>query len=125
VKGGSCVDIGYTLVGGIAYRCGAGNGLFDACWRDGPNPTEFVICIGNPWQRTVSRLRSPHLLLYPGVTFEAAAPFPWSIELTDGNRCTVFQGAHSVVRAHGKTFTVDYYCERDHVVLLRQGLRRG
>ena len=101
VKGGSCIDIGYTLVGGIGYRCVAGNGLYDACWRDGPNPTESVICLGAPWQTTVERLRSPHLLLYPGVTFEPAADYPWSIVLGDGNRCTVVQGAHDGFSAHG------------------------
>src|SRR5947209_1847820 len=74
VKLGRCTDIGYTLVGGVAYRCGAGNGLYDACWRDGPSPTEFVICLGSPWDTEVTRLRSRRLLLYPGVTFDPPAP---------------------------------------------------
>jgi hypothetical protein len=125
VKRGYCTDIGYTYVGGIAYRCDSGNSLYDACWRDGPNPTEFVICVDTPWQTTVWRLHSPHLLLYPGVTFTAAADYPWGIVLKEGNRCAVFQGAHDTLTAHGKRFVVDYYCQRGHIVLLREGLRRG
>jgi hypothetical protein len=125
IRGGLCTDIGYTLVGGVGYRCGAGNALFDACWRDGPNATEFVICTNTPWQRKVLRLRSPNLLLYPGVTYQPAARYPWAIELTDGNRCTVVQGAHDAVRTHGRMLVVDYDCERHHVVLLREGLQRG
>src|SRR6266571_8846038 len=43
---GSCSDT-YTTVGDIAYRCGRGDGLYFPCWRDGPNPTEFVLCAGD------------------------------------------------------------------------------
>jgi len=91
---GGCSDIGYTLVGGIGYRCESGNGLYDACFRDGPNATDYVVCVGYPWQTTVTRLHSPGLLLYPGVTFTRAADYPWGIVLEDGNRCGVLQGAH-------------------------------
>jgi hypothetical protein len=125
VKLGQCTDIGYTLVGGVAYRCGSGNGLYDACWRDGSNPTDFVVCLGSPWDTKVTRLRSPHLLLYPGVTFDPPASYPWAIELRDGTRCVVEQGAHSGFTARGRRWIVDYGCTRRNFVLLREGLRRG
>jgi hypothetical protein len=125
VKHGQCTDIGYTLVGGVAYRCVAGNGLYDACWRDGPSRTDFVTCLGSPWDSNVTRLRSPHLLLYPGVTFDPPAPYPWAIGLRDGTRCVVEQGAHSGFRARGRSWIVDYGCTRRNFVLLREGLRRG
>jgi hypothetical protein len=120
---GSCVDT-YTTAGDIAYRCGRGNSLYFPCWRDGPNPTEFVLCTYSPWQSTVWRLRSPRLLLYPGVTYLDDAYSPWAIELNNGDRCTLFQGAHSAIRRGGRELVVDYYCDRDHIVLLRN-LRRG
>jgi hypothetical protein len=124
VRGGRC-DIGYTYVGEIAYRCDAGEYLYNACWREGPNPTEFVICTGTPWQKMVTRLRSKHLLLYPGVTYEPAATYPWAIELTDGNRCVVLQGAHSSVPDRGRSYTIDYLCRPGPLVLMREGIRRG
>jgi hypothetical protein len=120
---GECVDT-YTTAGDIAYRCGRGHFLYFPCWRDGPNPTEFVLCTGDPWASTVSRLRSPRLLLYPGVTYRDAPYAPWAIELNDGDRCTLFQGAHSAVRRGGHELVVDYYCKRAQIVLLRN-LRRG
>jgi hypothetical protein len=122
---GGCSDIGYTFVGGIGYRCESGNGLYDACFRDGPNPTDYVICVGYPWQTTVTRLHSRGLLLYPGVTFTKAADYPWAIVLEDGNRCGVLQGAHDVVRTNGKTYVVDYGCERGNLALLREGIERA
>src|SRR2546423_6041290 len=90
---GGCTDIGYTFVGGIGYRCGYRNFLLDACFRDGPNPTDYVICVDRPWDTKAIRLHSARLLLYPGVTFAAPAPYPWGIVLDDGNRCGVAQGA--------------------------------
>jgi hypothetical protein len=124
-RDGGCTDIGYTYVGGIGYRCGFGHFLLDACFRDGPNPTEYVICVEAPWSTSVIRLRSPHLLLYPGVTFTAPARYPWGIVLENGTRCAVEQGAHSSLIARGRRWTVDYGCERSDVVLLREGIERG
>jgi hypothetical protein len=124
-KTGSCSDIGYTYVGGIGYRCGWGNVLADACFRDGSNPTDYAICVTYPWDRRVVRLRSPYLLFYPGVTFTAAANYPWGIVLSDGNRCGVAQGAHDTVRARGRTYVVDYGCERGSLALMREGITRG
>lgn len=119
----TCVDT-YTTAGDIAYRCGRGNYVYFPCWRDGPRPTEFVLCTGDPWTSSVSRLRSPRLLLYPGVTYLDDAYSPWAIELTSGERCSLVQGAHSAIHRRKRTYVVDYYCDRDDLVLLRN-LRRG
>lgn len=120
---GNCWDT-YTTVGDIAYRCIKGHLIYLPCWRDGPDPTEYVICSGDPWTPSVERLRSPHLLLDPGVTFDDARDYPWAIELTTGDRCLLGQGAHSVIRRGSRTLVVDYQCGRDKIVLLRN-LRRG
>jgi hypothetical protein len=120
---GRCADT-YTTAGDIAYRCGRGNYLYFPCWRDGPNPTEFVLCTGDPWTTSVSRLRSPGLLLYPGATYLDNAYSPWAIELSGGEHCRLFQGAHSSIHRGKRTYVVDYYCDRDNLVLLRN-LRRG
>jgi hypothetical protein len=120
---GRCTDT-YTTAGDIAYRCGRGNYLYFPCWRDGPNPTEFVLCTGDPWSSSVVRLRSPGLLLYPGVTYLDDPYSPWAVELASGERCRLFQGAHAAIRRGKRTYVVDYYCNRDGLVLLRD-LRRG
>jgi hypothetical protein len=122
---GGCADIGYTYVGGIAYRCASRNVLFDACWRDGPNPTDYALCIDHPWQKAAWRVHSPHLLLWPGVTFTQASDYPWGMVLNDGNRCGIVQGAHDYLIAHKKRYIVDYVCDRDNLVLLGEGLHLG
>jgi hypothetical protein len=124
MRGGQCSDIGYTYVGGIAYRCTSRNYLLNACWREGPTPTEFVICAVTPWDKQVERLRSRHLLLYPGVTWEPASTSPWAIELANGTRCSIFQGAHDAMVYDGRRYWIDYSCTHN-VVLMHEGLRRG
>ena len=120
---GRCTDT-YTTAGDIAYRCGRGNYVYFPCWRDGPNETEFVLCAGNPWVRSVQRLRSPGLLLYPGLTFLDDPYSPWAIQLTTGERCTLAQGAHDAIHRGNRTYVVDYFCDRKGLVLVRN-LRRG
>src|SRR5437764_5992966 len=120
---GRCVDT-YTPAGDIAYRCGRGNYLYFPCWRDGPNRTEFVLCTGDPWSSSIVRLRSPGLLLYPGITYLDNPYSPWAVELTNGERCRLVQGAHDAIHRGKRTYVVDYGCDRDGLVLLRN-LRRG
>lgn len=120
---GRCTDT-YTTAGDIAYRCGRANAQYFPCWREGPNVTDFVLCVRDPWSPSVVRLRSPGLLLYPGVTYLDDAYSPWAIELAGGARCTLVQGAHDAIRRGRRTYVVDYGCDKKHFVLLRN-LRRG
>lgn len=120
---GRCTDT-YTPAGDVAYRCGRGNALYFPCWREGPNPTERVLCAGDPWTRSITRIRSPGLLLYPGVTYLDDPYSPWAVEVTTGQRCRLVQGAHDAVHSGGRTYVVDYGCDERNLVLLR-GLHRG
>jgi hypothetical protein len=120
---GDCVDT-YTTAGDIAYRCGRGRFLYFPCWRQGPSATDYVLCIGDPWTRRVTRLRSPGLLLYPGVTYLDDPYAPWAVELASGERCRLVQGAHDAVHRGARMYVVDYGCDKRNLVLLR-GVRRG
>jgi hypothetical protein len=90
---------------GQAYRCFAGNAVYDPCWAEKATaPT--VLCVADPWLRTAARLRvsSP---LGPIPAEGGAGPAePWGVQLAGGQRCTLAQGAHGVF--HGTV--VDYYC---------------
>lgn len=121
---GGCGDYGpgSEAIGDFGYRCGYGNLIADPCWRDGPGRTNFILCAGSPWDRTVDRIRVPHFMLRDGVTFGKAPTYPWSIELTDGDRCTAYQGAHATLNGEGGP-VVDYSC-KSGIVLLRT-LRRS
>jgi hypothetical protein len=127
-SGGCGNAAGSERIGDFGYRCGAGNLLADPCWGDGPGPTNLVICPYSPWARKAATIRVPHFMLAAGVTF--AAPLdprrdpPWGLELADGSRCPLTQGAHdSVATKHGR-LAVDYYCDPRGIVLLRN-LKRG
>jgi hypothetical protein len=88
---------------GQAYRCFAGNFLYDPCWavRAGA-PT--VLCLAFPWSVTVIRLDVGAPL---GAIPPAPAPAePWGVELADGQRCQLLQGAHSAFRGR----VIDYLC---------------
>lgn len=128
---GNCgtVGPGSEAIGYFGYRCGTKKWIVDPCWRDGPRATDLVVCPSSPWDHKVSTIRVPHFMLVAGVTFapplDRRRDLPWAIELADGNRCIIAQGAHGTVTdRHGNRITVDYFCERGGIVLLRN-LRRG
>lgn len=128
-RGGCGSGPGSEAIGDYGYRCGAKNWLDDPCWRDGPQPTDLVICPYGPWDRKAATIRVPHLMLAAGVTFaapvDAGRDPPWALELANGSRCLLAQGAHdSIALKNGRRLVVDYFCGRSNVVLLRN-LRRG
>jgi hypothetical protein len=114
---GGCSDIGYSLVGGIGYRCEWQHFISSTCFRDGPNPTDYVICAASPWDDHVVRVRSPYLLLYPGVTFAPTSGAPWALELQDGNRCTAILTGSGPIPTPAGPKRADYQCERGGVEL--------
>jgi hypothetical protein len=128
-RGGCGEGPGSEAIGDVGYRCGAGNLLADPCWRDGPRPTELAVCPYSPWARKAVTIRVPHLMLRAGVTFAAPRDVehdpPWALEVGNGQRCVIAQGAHGAVTTrNGDRLVVDYYCRRGGLVLLRN-LRRG
>jgi len=125
---GSCSPIS-EVIGEFGYRCGADNLVADPCWRDGPHQTDLVVCPYSPWDARAATIRVPHFMLASGVTFAARVDLrsdpPWGLELENGNRCLLAQGAHdSIATRNGHRLVVDYFCDRDSVVLMRN-LRRG
>jgi hypothetical protein len=97
---------------GRAYRCVAGNALYDPCWA-ARAATPTVLCLPFPWSATDVRLEvSAPLSAIPA---EPATLEPWGVELATGQRCVLLQGAHSVFAGR----VIDYYCNA------RMSLLRG
>jgi hypothetical protein len=88
---------------GQAYRCSAGNFLYDPCWAErAARPT--VLCLAFPWLSTVIRLSlSAPLAAMPN---EGGLNEPWGVQLAGGQRCALLQGAHSEFDSR----VIDYYC---------------
>jgi hypothetical protein len=104
------------------YRCSSANLIFDPCWRDYRAVAPAVVCLGEPWGRTVTRLRlavtpAPS----PGHTNLKAEP--WGITLGSNERCLAFQGAHDTVTGKEDGAVVDYYCSR--TLALVRGIDRS
>jgi hypothetical protein len=90
---------------GQAYRCFAGNAVYDPCWAEkAGSPT--VLCVADPWLRTAAELQvsSP---LGPIPAEGGGGPGePWGVQLAGGQRCVLAQGAHGSFDGT----VVDYYC---------------
>jgi pimeloyl-ACP methyl ester carboxylesterase len=103
---------------GQAYRCFAGNGIYDPCWLDNGDPAQStVLCQEEPWSTQTIRLTVPAggLPSFLGPAQRIDLGFPWGVQLSDGERCIAEQGSHGTFE--GKV--VDYACgtSYDHVLL--------
>lgn len=102
---------------GEGYRCSAGNYLYDPCWAE-KAATLTVLCLAEPWLRTVTELRlNSALLAIPRE--DGGSAEPWGLQLADGSRCLLAQGAHNAFDGT----VLDYYCTSGGLALLR-GLNR-
>jgi hypothetical protein len=114
VPGASC-EAGSEAIG-QAYRCVAGNSLFDPCWAArAAAPT--VLCLPFPWSVTDVRLEVGAPLT--AIPAEPATNEPWGVELASGQRCVLLQGAHSQFAGR----VIDYYCNSG--LSLLRGLSRA
>lgn len=88
-KPGTCQPFSEVVAG--AYRCFSDSNLvLDPCWR---KSAHTVICLPNPWARTVTRMRVRGRLGAPG---RALSALPWALRLRGGERCVALQGATGV-----------------------------
>lgn len=118
---GHC-EPGSDSVPGPTYRCFFGNYIADPCWVDATDPGS-VLCMTQPWSKTVVRVYV--IELEPSSEpVPKGLSYPWGVELTDGEKCVAFQGAHDEFEGR----VVDYGCGGAYLhggrVLLR-GLHRS
>jgi hypothetical protein len=93
-----------------AYRCFAGNTVYDPCWAEARVAGAAVLCLPAPWSAGAARLSvTGRLARVPGGGSEP----PWGLQLRDGRRCIEAQGSHDLFRGRA----VDYYCGGQMVVL--------
>ena len=91
---------------GLAYRCFAGNSIYDPCWAERA-ATPTVLCLPYPWAHGAVKLlvREP-LGAIPSQGRGPGLSEPWGLELASGQRCVLAQGAHSMFAGR----VIDYYC---------------
>lgn len=112
---------GSDSVPGPTYRCSFGDFIEDPCWADAA-VAGSVLCMAKPWSKMVVRIDVNEL--EPSTSpVPRSLSFPWGVELTTGEKCFAFQGAHDSYRGR----VVDYGCGaylHSRRVLLR-GMRRS
>jgi hypothetical protein len=89
---GSC-EPGSDSMPNNVYGCFSGQDVLDPCWRDWRAPARAVICLEEPWARTVVRLgltAAPD----PSSGHSDLGSEPWAITLRSGALCLAFRGAH-------------------------------
>jgi hypothetical protein len=132
----SCISGSEAI--GRAFRCFAGNEVYDPCWPvrtstvrtaavrtaavrtstvRATTATAAAVCLVAPWSRNLARLTvSGQFGPVPAV---GGVTEPWGVQLRDGTRCVLVQGAHAPFRG----VPVDYYCGPDLGLL--HGLTEG
>ncbi len=92
-----------------AYRCFAGNDIFDPCWAEAAAAPQ-VLCLLRPWAHVVYRLQVKGSL----TATPAGGPQPvWGLTVAGGNRCVEIDAARD--RFDGRS--VNYACSYGLVVL--------
>jgi hypothetical protein len=73
-----------------AYRCMAGDGIYDPCWAAHHTSPSELFCLLAPWDRTVIEVHSTGPL--EAVAEDSDPNFLWGLELATGQRCLALQG---------------------------------
>jgi hypothetical protein len=94
------------------YRCGGSLGVFDPCWADATTTLPAVSCLFQPWSHDVFRLELTQPLGAPNAT--GTAVYVWGMQLSSGQRCLAFQGAHGSFDGQ----PINYYCPSDPALSL-------
>ena len=105
-----CED-GSDSIAGAIYRCFAGSAVYDPCWRD-PRAADGkdVVCLLRPGETSLTELTPTAPVAVRPATLEVDRFEPWGIELADGHKCLLAQGAHDTVGPPQNGFVVDWLC---------------
>ena len=107
-----------------AYRCFAGNDVYDPCWLDNADATQdSVLCQPDPGEASAVRftVASGGLPAFLGAPQPVNPTFPWGVRLADGEDCAAVQGTHDI--DNGKI--VDYACGSDYEHVLLRPVHRA
>jgi hypothetical protein len=103
---GAC-EVGSEFAGPPAYRCVAGNDLYEACWPADYDPRHAttLLCLLWPWSHDVVRIGTRGLRASHEPPTHSLR-FPWAVQLTSGQRCVLSAGTRERFRGR----VIDYYC---------------
>ena len=100
-----------------AYRCFAGNGVYDPCWAWNEQhraALDAVLCLAYPWSRNAVALRVPNGLAATTGPRTPDKGDPWGLRLANGSKCIASQ--FSSPAPNGRY--VSYECEGPSLVVV-------
>jgi hypothetical protein len=91
-----------------AWRCSAGNAIFDPCFQNLMGDSRTLACAKDPFSANVTLLTLtadlPDLPVMDEPTFSG---LPWAVELENGQQCTLLTGATAPVAG----MRINYGCD--------------
>jgi hypothetical protein len=96
-----------------AWRCNAGNQIYDPCFENSFGERGLLACVQMPWTNTVTMLKPNSPL--PAAENDKSDPgeiLPWALELANGQRCVLLTGATGGVAG----MRINYECSDGYYV---------
>jgi len=88
-----------------AWRCFAGNFVYDPCFNSS-KANGILVCPGNPWSTSAVELKLKGKLTLGNTKKPSTSGMPWAIETTTGLKCAIDTGATTVVQKQ----RLNYFC---------------
>jgi hypothetical protein len=102
-QSGSCFTTSSATTAPGAYRCLAGNSLYDPCFADASSGAGEVACPnpGNPDSVVIMNLTAP---LPPPVTAASSPIIPWLLVLANGQHCLTVTGTGGILGGKDESY---------------------
>lgn len=85
---GLCFEQSQRIKREDAWRCQAGNALYDPCFINVYASQKQAFCVMNPWQpKTIELSLKQDLDLKEQTYLDVSKAYPWGIELAKGQKC--------------------------------------
>jgi hypothetical protein len=88
-----------------AWRCFAGNGVYDPCFSS-TKAKGIVLCPDGPWTSSGVEIKLTAALTGPNKHKPSTSGDPWAVETTSGAKCEISTGATTVVDGQ----RANYFC---------------
>jgi len=92
---GSCFSTSNVILRSDAFRCMAGNDIYDPCFT--VNQTQVLCPTEGPWANRGVLVNVPGLPSTGGIKNQGTTGQPWAIQLADGSQCLPISGASNVI----------------------------
>lgn len=106
-KVGQCITQSKRIIREDAWRCNAGDKIFDPCFVNPKGPQNRLICPVSPWQGDSTEIfvvkpvdNKQHIKL------DVSKVYPWAVELINGVTCVAYQPKYNI-----NDLTVYYRCQ--------------